>query len=258
MGNRLTRSNREPARSFDLFADALWEYYRRGRARLDAEREDGWCAREDVSWYFTQYRDYPSYEKHALRYARGRVLDVGCGAGRHCLYLQRRGLAVTGIDISPRVIELARTRGVKDARVADIGQVLPFCDGEFDTVILLGNNLGICGSIVRFRKMLRELARVTTASARIIGTTRLPSAVRTTDGRYTRITPGEATWVQVRLRLRDRARVGGWFDLLLLSPAELQRLAEEEGWELEYLFGEKLEEGYAAVLRKQVGRNGPT
>src|SRR5450759_5349228 len=123
---------------FDLFSDALWQYHETGRADLRVERDDGYRAREDISWYFTAPREFPSHEKAALKFARGRVLDLGCGAGRHALYLQRRGVRVTAVDASPRIVELARARGVKDARVANACGALPFRDGEFDTVVLFG------------------------------------------------------------------------------------------------------------------------
>jgi SAM-dependent methyltransferase len=190
------------------------------------------------------------HEKDALKFARGKVLDVGCGAGRHALYLQRRGLSVTAIDISPSIVELAHTRGVRDARVADVCKALPFKNGEFNTVVLFGNNLGICGTAVRFQRMLRELARVTTPDTRILGTTRQPSAFRRSERRYTRDGSGESEVSQVRLRLTDEKRTGEWFDFLLFSPTGLWQLAEKAGWEIEYLFGEDLDRGYAVVLKK--------
>ena len=38
----------------------------------------------------------------------GRVLDAGCGPGRHALELARRGCDVTGVDVSARFVEIAR------------------------------------------------------------------------------------------------------------------------------------------------------
>ena len=120
-------------------------------------------------------REFPSYEKAALKFARGKVLDVGCGAGCHSLYLRRRGLRVTASDSSPRIVELAQIRGVKDARVADACGKMPFRDGAFDAVVLFGNNLGICGTLPRCRRMLRELYRIPSPRGRILATTRQPS-----------------------------------------------------------------------------------
>ena len=64
----------------------------------------------------------------------GRVLEVGCGEGELAARVERElGADVVAIDLSPRMIELARARGV-EARVADV-QSLPFADGEFDCAV---------------------------------------------------------------------------------------------------------------------------
>ena len=268
---------------FDLFADALWQFYEAGRADLRIERDDGRVDREDVSWYFTSPREFPSHERAVLKFARGRVLDVGCGAGRHSLYLQKlktprslrgRGLRVTAIDASPRIAELAQARGVKDARVVNACGRLPFRDGEFDTVILFGNNLGICGTLPRFRRMLRELHRITSRRGRILATTRQPSTTNPTHRRYLRqnLTRGRAIG-QLRVRLVYRGRRGAgassrredgealapslrrddapWFDLLLLSPTDLMQITAKEKWEIAHVFPvENFEQGYSVVLEK--------
>ncbi len=62
-----------------------------------------------------------------------RVLDAGCGFGDLAVRLREElGVDVVAVDISPRMVELARERGV-EAHVADV-QELPFADGEFDCV----------------------------------------------------------------------------------------------------------------------------
>lgn len=66
--------------------------------------------------------------------APSRILEVGCGWGELAAWLAREtGSEVIAVDLSPRMVELARQRGV-DARVADV-QALPFGDGEFDCVV---------------------------------------------------------------------------------------------------------------------------
>src|SRR5918995_4103746 len=62
-----------------------------------------------------------------------RFLDVGCGMGELAERVQRQlGAAVVAVDISPRMVELTRARGI-DASEADV-QALPFEDGSFDCV----------------------------------------------------------------------------------------------------------------------------
>ncbi len=237
---------------FDLFADALWQYYEMGKAVLRNEREDGFLGREDISWYFTSFQEFPAHEKKVLKFARGYVLDVGCGAGRHSLYLQRRRLRVTAIDVSRSIVELARARGVRDARVANVCGKLPFARGAFDTVLLFGNNLGICGTIPRFRRMLRELHRVTTPHGRILATTLVPSTTKPKHRRYLIQNLKRGRYPgQIRLRLLLNGKRGAWFELLLLAPTDLMKMALEEGWELAHVFQpENFEAGYSVVLEK--------
>lgn len=66
-----------------------------------------------------------------------RVLDVGCGPGRHALELARRGLVVHGVDISERFVELARRGAPPSATFERLdARVMPF-DRAFDAVICL-------------------------------------------------------------------------------------------------------------------------
>ena len=69
-----------------------------------------------------------------------RLLDVGCGPGRHAVAFARSGLAVTGVDVSPRFLELAAARARADGVPASFFEVdarqMPF-DDEFDAVVSL-------------------------------------------------------------------------------------------------------------------------
>jgi ubiquinone/menaquinone biosynthesis C-methylase UbiE len=66
------------------------------------------------------------------------VLDLGCGTGRHSVWLASRGAAVTGIDFSEGMLEEARRKaGAGPVRFLahDLHQPLPFADGTFDRVV---------------------------------------------------------------------------------------------------------------------------
>lgn len=123
----------------DAFGHALSDYlYGRGRGYEVIEREDGYV---DISGgretYLADYPRWPAHQRLAIKYAKGRVLDVGCGAGRHALYLQRKGLDVLGIDVSPLAVSVCRRRGLKHARVISETQISAAL-GTFDTVLMLG------------------------------------------------------------------------------------------------------------------------
>ena len=66
-----------------------------------------------VAYLFRDFSGMPILEQKALLLAKGKVLDVGCGAGSHSLYLQNeKKLAVTAIDISEKAVEACKLRSV--------------------------------------------------------------------------------------------------------------------------------------------------
>ena len=91
-----------------------------------------------------------------------RVLDLACGHGRHSLELARRGFRVTGVDYSPRSLELAREAAVAEglevefvrADMREIG-----FDAEFDATINLFTAFGYFGSDDDDRGVVERVAR---------------------------------------------------------------------------------------------------
>jgi len=81
--------------------------------------------------------DRPEYATLIGWTPRGsRVLDLGCGDGSlGARLIHERGCTVTGLDLDPTGVEIARARGL-DARVADLDAGLPFPDGLFDVAIM--------------------------------------------------------------------------------------------------------------------------
>ena len=76
-----------------------------------------------------------------------RVLDVGCGPGRHALALARRDIDVVGIDISQTFIDLALANDTSARFERADARDLSFCD-EFDAVFsLCQGGFGLCGGI---------------------------------------------------------------------------------------------------------------
>lgn len=68
-------------------------------------------------WFFAEPEHWPDAERTVFGHVRGRVLDIGAGAGRHSLEAQRQGLDVVAIDLSPGAVEVCRRRGVDDVRL---------------------------------------------------------------------------------------------------------------------------------------------
>jgi 2-polyprenyl-3-methyl-5-hydroxy-6-metoxy-1,4-benzoquinol methylase len=124
-------------RQEDAIGQAMLDYLETGGGEEIVERDDGFIIMTDApADYFAPYDEWPQVEQQAMDFVQGRVLDVGCGAGRGSLELQRRGHEVVAIDVSPGAIEVCQRRGVKDARVLGIEDIGPEL-GIFDTILLL-------------------------------------------------------------------------------------------------------------------------
>jgi SAM-dependent methyltransferase len=236
----------------DAYGRLILEYLETGEGIEIVERDDGFITASAFGpgYYFTPIRRWPKAERLALRLARGRVLDVGCGAGRVALHLQERGHEVVGIDLSPLAIEVSRRRGVIDARELAVTQVRREL-GQFDTFVMFGNNFGLMGSRRRAPWLLRRFRSIANEGARILAESVNPY---NTDNPvhlsfHERNRKRGRMGGQLRIRIRQGTSSTPWFDYLLASPDEMAELAEGTGWELRRVIDEG-EHVYVGVLER--------
>jgi SAM-dependent methyltransferase len=235
----------------DGFGHEIYDHYHGRDAEEIAERDDGYIAlSSEVKHYFAEYTDWPQFEKDAIALACGRVLDVGCGAGRVALYLQSRGCDAMGIDNSPLAIRVCKERGLKKARLMPFAAISPSL-GTFDTVVMYGNNFGLFGSFARARQLLRRLYRMTSTGARIIAETLDPYQTDIQEHRacHRRNKGRGRMGGQVRIRIRYRCYMTPWMDYLFVSKKELAAILEGTGWRATRFFD--ADGGrYVAVIEK--------
>lgn len=96
-----------------------------------------------VAYFFRDFKGMPIQEQRAIELAKGKILDVGAGAGCHALELQNRNADVTAIDISEASIEVMQKRGVKNVYAKDFLDVTE----KYDTILLLMNGAGVFQTI---------------------------------------------------------------------------------------------------------------
>lgn len=142
----------------DVLGTALKAYYFDNNTK-DKLLTNSSISEEDempLEYLLRKYNQMPPLEQKALQIAKGNVLDVGCGAGSHSLYLQQsKNIKVTAIDISEGAIEVAKHRGLKNVATANIYNFKT--DEKFDTILVLMNGTGICGKLSNLADFLNHL-----------------------------------------------------------------------------------------------------
>jgi len=214
------------------------------------EREDGYIDAHPAGGYLAPYEDWPPSEKEAMGYVHGHVLDIGCGAGRHSLYLQEKGFDVTGIDVSPLAIDVCTRRGLRYALVMPITRVTTRL-GTFDTIVMMGNNFGLLANAQRAGRLLRRLHRMTSPGARVIAQARDPYD---TDNPFhheyhRRNRERGRMGGQLRIRVRYQKYVTPWFDYLFVSQEEMESILSGTGWTAVRYLGLG-EPSYIAIIEK--------
>lgn len=131
-----------------------------GGSSLTARHADGATEVLAVSRWLA---DADAVDERLIDRARGPVLDVGCGPGRHVHALVRRGIPALGLDASPTAVRIASERGA-EAILGDVfthGLEL----GVWETVLLIDGNLGIGGDPAA---LLRRVAEFLTPTGRVL------------------------------------------------------------------------------------------
>ncbi len=221
--SHLTASARDP------MGAAIHDYFHTGKAarlRVLSPMFD-----EDempVGHLFRTYAQMPPLEQCALDRARGRVLDVGAGAGCHSLCLHDRGFSVTSLDISPLSCKVMRERGLPDVRQQNIMD--PAFVGQWDTILLLMNGIGMAGTLEGLPALLQRLRRMLAPGGQILtDSADIRYVYEDEDGQL--LLPADYGYYgQIRYQMRYRRVVGEWFPWFYIDYPLLATLARAQGF----------------------------
>ena len=217
----------------DLFGQAILDYQTQNAPEdLVTETNISEADEMSVAYLFRTYQDMPKIEKKALQLAKGKILDVGCGAGSHSLFLQQKGFEVTAIDISPKAIQACQLRGVKDARIQHL---LELENEQFDTILLLMNGTGIFGTLAETSKYLQKLKSLLTPNGQIIldSSDIIYMFDQDEDGAY--MVPATGYYGELTFNVSYKAQTEDAFPWLYLDYNTLQNAAHANGLQCELL-----------------------
>jgi cyclopropane fatty-acyl-phospholipid synthase-like methyltransferase len=155
----------------DLFGKAILDFQTNNSPKdIITETNISEADKMSVAYLFRDYNEMPKLEQKALQLAKGKILDVGCGAGSHSLYLQEKGFEVTSIDISENAIEACQLRSLKNAKTQNILELDSDLhqNDKFDTILLLMNGTGIFQTISESSKYFQKLKNLLNPNGQIL------------------------------------------------------------------------------------------
>ena len=138
----------------DIWGKALWDYQTTKHAG-DIITYSSFDEEDSISlpYLFRSFQEMPPLEQKALQLCQGRVLDVGCGAGSHSLYLQEKGVRVTALDSSKGAAKTCTARGLNHVIHSNF---YAYYGTIFDTIILLMNGIGFVGRLPALDQFFRH------------------------------------------------------------------------------------------------------
>ncbi|NBU80482.1 MAG: class I SAM-dependent methyltransferase [Flavobacteriaceae bacterium] len=217
----------------DLFGKAILDF-KTNNSPEDIITETNISEADEMSvdYLFRSFNEMPKLEKKALQLCKGKVLDVGCGAGSHALYLQENGFEVTAIDISANAIKACELRGLKNARVQN---VLNIENEKFDTIILLMNGTGIFEKLADTSKYMHKLKSLLNPNGQILidSSDIIYMFDEGADGSY--LVPADGYYGELTFTISYKNETEESFPWLYLDYNTLQNAAQSNGLECELI-----------------------
>ncbi len=169
-------------------------------------------------------------EQRALKLCRGRILDIGAGSGTHTLYLQQRKQDVTAIDISPGCVAAMQQQGVKQVRHQNLFDIKA---QQFDTLLMLMNGLGICGSIEGLNLFFQFIPEILEPGGQVLADSTDLAHLYDVDH------PGDDYYGETCFIMSYQGIRSDPFDWLYIDFETLEYYAEFHGLPCEKLLGDK-------------------
>ena len=217
----------------DIYGQALLDYYE-GNYTEDIITETNLTEPDELPlpYLFRSFEEMPLVEQQALKASKGKVLDIGCGAGSHALWLQEQGLDVTAIDRSEGAVRVAQKRGLRKTKVSDL---LDWNQGGFDTLLLLMNGTGIFQTYEQVSKYLKHLKNLINPIGQIlIDTSDLRFLYDETEEGGIWV-PGDRYYGELEFTMTYKGKTTETFPWLYLDESHFEHLAEKNGLKFEIL-----------------------
>jgi len=186
----------------------------------------------DPATFFRTFQQMTSLEQAAIELCRGRVLDVGAGAGCHALELQNRQLEVVALEKSELAIKVMTDRGVVNPLHEDI---FHYQDETFDTILLLMNGIGLAGTLEGFGRLLEHLKGLLSIDGQILfDSSDIAYLFEEEDGSMWVDLANDRYYGEMDYAVTYKETITSSFPWLYLDRENLEKIALEKGFSTEF------------------------
>ncbi len=186
-----------------------------------------------LPYLFRNHENMPKIEQLALEYCQGNVLDIGCGAGSHSLYLQKKGVTVTALDSSHGAVEVCQSRGLQNVVLSGF---MNYSAKKFDTLLMLMNGVGLVGSLANLNDFLNHTTELLNPNGFILlDSSDIIYMFETENGGYD-LPDVENYYGEVAFQMQYRGEKSDFFKWLYVDFDTLCSSARQCGYHCELLF----------------------
>ena len=214
----------------DVLGTAISDFYNKtSTGKLWVHNKYGPKEEMPVDVYFRDMEKMPELEWVALHQCRGRVLDIGAGAGSHALALQEMKLDITALDISPLSAAVMQARGVRNVINEDFFHLNT--EPLYDTLLLLMNGIGLSGTLSGLRLFLAKARTLLNPGGQLIFDSSDIAYL------YNGKPPKSPEYYgEILYQYEYRRQRSDWFKWLFIDRKTLTGIATEEGWQTQLIF----------------------
>lgn len=212
----------------DPLGQAIADYYNQHTpAKLWIHNTYGPKEEMPVAAYFRNINQMPALEHAALQLCKGKILDIGAGAGSHALWLQQQDKDITALEISALSCDVMKQRGLHRVIQQD---VFTYSGEKYDTLLLLMNGIGLSGTLDGLRLFLRHAAALIKPGGQLIFDSSDVAYV------YKNHFPDLTGYYgEIAYRYQYKGKKTDWFKWLYIDRYTLSAIALAEGWRDEYI-----------------------
>ena len=217
----------------DVYGKAILNYYHGKKVKLMTYSSIAGKDELPLAHLFRSYEEMPALEQMALKLSKGKILDLGCGAGSHSIYLEQNKLDVKAIDISRGAIQVCKLRGLENVFHQDFWELK---NEKYDTIISLMNGIGICGTLAQLPVFLIHLKSLLTANGQVlIDSSDLVYMFEDEEGEID-FPLSERYYGEVQFYLECDDERSSKFNWLYIDYHRLEKYAAEAGFKCELIY----------------------